>query len=182
MQSRLTAKPTASGRHPKYSHLVYCEIDEKSYGGIVVTSLALPYHELFYQGEWQALEAFDQKCIDRGFGYVSDDLLECFEPTREVDPDKLYWYTSSMYMIEFQLPGQCILDCSHAGQCDQDVEYWIGKLDLSHIDPAKLVLELAEYGAWDQDELSDHDENLARLVWIATNDLSEAITQGEYND
>lgn len=84
MQSRLTAKPNAMGRHPKYSHLVYCEIDEKSYGGIVVTSPALPYHDLFYQGEWQALETFDQKCIDRGFGYISDDLLECFEPTRGI--------------------------------------------------------------------------------------------------
>lgn len=42
--------------------------------------------------------------------------------------------------------------------------------------------ELAEYGAWDQDELSDHDANLARLVWSAANDLSETITQGEYND
>lgn len=99
-----------------------------------------------------------------------------------VDTDKLYWFTSSHGSIEFRLPGQCILDCSHAGQCDQDVEYWIGKLDLSHIDPAKLALELAEYGAWDQGELSDHDANLARLVWNAANDLSEEIKQGEYND
>lgn len=95
-----------------------------------------------------------------------------------VDTDKLYWFTSSSGSIEFRLPGQCILDCSHAGQCDQDVEYWIGKLDLSHVDPAKLALELAEYGAWDQGELSDHDANLARLVWCAANDLSETINHG----
>jgi len=99
-----------------------------------------------------------------------------------VDTDKLYWFTSSHGSIEFRLPGQCILDCSHAGQCDQDVEYWLTQLDLSEIDPACLAIELSEYGAWEDDELQDHDLNLARLVWIAAGDLQETKTQGGYND
>lgn len=99
-----------------------------------------------------------------------------------IDPDKLYWYTSSMYMVEFRLPGQAIIDCHHSGQCDNEVEYWIQKLDLSDIDPDHLAGELGEYGSWDRDELSDHDANLARIVWLAAADLQEAIAQGEYND
>jgi len=99
-----------------------------------------------------------------------------------IDPSRLYCYTSSMYCVQMQLPGECIIDCSHAGQCDQDVAYWIGKLDLSDLDPEKIKLELREYGAWDRDELSDHDANLARIVWLAAADLQETIAQGEYND
>jgi len=103
-----------------------------------------------------------------------------FDPV--IDPDKLYWYTSSMYCVEMQLPGQCIIDCSHAGQCAQDVEFWIGKLDLSDLDPEKIRLELSGCGAWDRDELSSDPDNLARFLWSACNDLIEAITQGEYEN
>lgn len=99
-----------------------------------------------------------------------------------VDTEKLYWFTSSMGRVEFQLPGQCVIDCYHSGQCDQDVEYWIGKLDLSSIDPACLAHELGEYGAWEEEDLQDHDLNLARIVWLAAGDLQEAIAQGEYID
>lgn len=99
-----------------------------------------------------------------------------------IDPSRLYWYTSSIHCVEMQLPGECIIDCSHAGQCDQDVAHWIGKLDLSDLDPEKIRLELSEYGAWDRDELSSDPDNLARFLWSACNDLAETITQGEYND
>lgn len=99
-----------------------------------------------------------------------------------VNPDKLYWFTSSSGSVEFQLPGQCIIDCSHSGQCDDDVEYWLTQLDLSEIDPACLASELGEYGAWDEEELQDHDLNLARIVWIAAGDISEQVCGGEYHD
>lgn len=32
---------------------------------------------------------------------------------------------------------------------------------------------LFHYGAWDTDELSDHDANLRRLVWIVAGDIRE---------
>lgn len=125
-------------------------------------------------------------CDNGGFNaYVCPDgchTVSFDRVSREIDPDKMYWYASSMYMIEFELPGQCILDCFHPGQCDNEVAYWIPKLDLSGIDPDHLAGELGEYGAWDRDELSDHDANLARIVWIAAADLQETIAQGEYNE
>lgn len=32
---------------------------------------------------------------------------------------------------------------------------------------------LASYGAWDDEQLADHDENLRRLVWLTGCDLRE---------
>lgn len=36
-----------------------------------------------------------------------------------------------------------------------------------------LRLTLREYGAWDESELRDHNENEKRIVWIAACDLRE---------
>lgn len=44
---------------------------------------------------------------------------------------------------------------------------------LAKIDPDTLREELREYGAWDGDELADHDANLMRLVWVAACDVAE---------
>lgn len=66
---------------------------------------------------------------------------------------------------------------SHQGQCDDDVRELSGvksiARQLAKIDPTLLASELREYGAWDSDELADHDQNLQRLVWIAACDISE---------
>ncbi len=40
-------------------------------------------------------------------------------------------------------------------------------------DTLKLVDELQGYGAWDEVELGDHDQNIQRMLWIAACDLHE---------
>lgn len=45
---------------------------------------------------------------------------------------------------------------------------------LSAIDPAVLRRVLSEYGAWDIFQLSDHDANLSRILWIAADDIRSA--------
>jgi len=72
--------------------------------------------------------------------------------------------------------------CSHAGQCDSDVE-WLRQQpyiieQLSGIKPKLLTNILREYGAWDDGDLADHKANLDRLVWIACCDTAENA-QGE---
>jgi len=66
---------------------------------------------------------------------------------------------------------------SHSGSCDADVadlvELPTMARKLSKLDPADIAAELAEYGAWDSDELADHDQNLHRLVWVAGCDIAE---------
>jgi hypothetical protein len=44
---------------------------------------------------------------------------------------------------------------------------------MAKINPAVLAEELKEYGAWDAEELADHDQNIQRLLWIAGNDVAE---------
>jgi hypothetical protein len=45
---------------------------------------------------------------------------------------------------------------------------------LAALDPAIVASELKEFGAWDSTELSNHADNLMRLLWIACADLVEA--------
>lgn len=66
---------------------------------------------------------------------------------------------------------------SHSGQCVDDIAYLrtIPRIrrQLDKIDPEALRKELKEYGAWDENELSDHDANLSRILWIACGDIVE---------
>ena len=67
--------------------------------------------------------------------------------------------------------------CSHQGDCLPDVQETVGHdsmaSQLEKIDPDVLRSELAEYGAWDDEELANHDDNLERIVWLASNDVAE---------
>ena len=71
------------------------------------------------------------------------------------------------------LPEECILDCSTPGQdAIESVEYWIKCLGFNA--PEDYTREyLKGYGAWDNEELSDHDANLKRLLWIMCGNLRE---------
>ena len=94
-------------------------------------------------------------------------------------PTALYW--ASFNRFELRLPGQCVIDCSHSGQCDSDVSFWVDKIQ-AQIDadnfsnkptPDKIRAELKEYGAWDSAELADDTSNMRRLVWCAACNISE---------
>jgi hypothetical protein len=87
------------------------------------------------------------------------------------------WFTSSSGRIELKMTLEQARSASHQGQCDNDVRE-LSKVpaiarQLAKIDPAILATELREYGAWDDQELADHDQNLQRLVWIAAGDIVE---------
>jgi hypothetical protein len=49
------------------------------------------------------------------------------------------------------------------------------KKQLDRLDPDRVREVLRNYGAWDQAELSDHDANLGRLLWIACGDIVESL-------
>jgi hypothetical protein len=87
------------------------------------------------------------------------------------------WYTSSSGRIELKMTREQARSASHPGPCDTDVESLVKRpsisCQLSAIDPRVLRDELREYGAWDETELADHDQNLHRLVWLAAGDIIE---------
>ena len=87
------------------------------------------------------------------------------------------WFSTSSGRIELNITKAQAAIGSHQGQCDSDIAYLRTipaiRRQLNKLDPALLYKELAEYGAWDDEELSDHDANLSRLLWIACGDIAE---------
>lgn len=67
--------------------------------------------------------------------------------------------------------------CPHTGAADESIAYMRTLpeviAELSGLDPDKLRTELQEYGAWDEQELADHNENLNRILWIAAGQVQE---------
>ena len=88
----------------------------------------------------------------------------------------MYW-TESLGRIELQITKAQAQSCSHPGQCEQDVEALMKApsiaRQLKKLDPALVATCLKEYGAWDEIELSNHNDNLTRLLWCACCDISE---------
>ena len=64
---------------------------------------------------------------------------------------------------------------SHIGPCDNDVRALVTQLrhQLEQIDPALIAAELAEYGAWETEDLADIEANFERIVWIAACNIRE---------
>jgi hypothetical protein len=87
------------------------------------------------------------------------------------------WFTSSHGTIEIQMTMAQAESASHQGQCDDDVLALSNnrkiRAQLERIDPKILRDELREYGAWDDQELADHGQNLQRILWIAAGDIVE---------
>jgi len=91
------------------------------------------------------------------------------------------WFSTSSGRIELRMTLAQARTAAHSGSCDEDVRWLSQRPDIADqldgIDPSLLVAELREYGAWDETELADHDQNLQRLVWIAAGDIVEESNQ-----
>lgn len=87
------------------------------------------------------------------------------------------YFISSDGSIELHIEFDDAEGAYHQGQCSDDVQALSNKPyiaeQLKKIDPVKLQGELKQYGAWDTDELSDHDENIQRILWLACGDIVE---------
>jgi len=87
------------------------------------------------------------------------------------------WYTSGCGGINLQMTKAQAASASHQGQCDDDVAALAKHpkiaRQLAKINPKALRDELQGYGAWDDAELSDHAQNLQRILWIAAGDIVE---------
>jgi len=87
------------------------------------------------------------------------------------------WWTESLGRIELQITKAQAESCSHPGPCDDDVaalrQAPAIRRQLARLNPETVCNALREYGAWDDAELANHDENLSRLLWIACCDITE---------
>ena len=90
----------------------------------------------------------------------------------------MHW-TDSYGFIELTITKAQEHAGHHQGQCDRDIADLRRvpsiKKQLDRLDPDRVREVLRDYGAWDQAELSDHDANLDRLLWIACGDIVESL-------
>lgn len=77
--------------------------------------------------------------------------------------------TVTTYDIQVRMPRAMARDMSHAGDCMPEVQKWYDRLreQLQDVPDDLLALCLKQYGAWSDGELTDHDMNLKRMLWIA---------------
>lgn len=80
---------------------------------------------------------------------------------------------------ETELPGEAIESVPSQGAADDAVEYLRSALDVE-VDAEELKEFLSCYGAWNDEELSDHDNNIERLLWLACLDCQENNTTTFY--
>ena len=71
------------------------------------------------------------------------------------------------------------LFASHQGKCDEEVDYLLTlpkiRKQLRNIPDEDIIAELAEYGAWNNEELKDSYQNDMRIVWIAACNIKENL-------
>lgn len=90
----------------------------------------------------------------------------------DINPDSLYWLTSSCGRIEMQVPGELLLDLTDQGPVDDAAQRWAAELDWSGVDDATLIDDLDEYGC-DWDYSSQH-MNRARFLWLAAGSVVDS--------
>jgi len=70
-------------------------------------------------------------------------------------------------------------ECSRSGDNEYSVNYYMNlpkyKKQLLKLDKEQVRNELNEYGAWEDDELENHEDNLQRLFWLACGNISDMI-------
>lgn len=86
-------------------------------------------------------------------------------------------WNSSNYGNDLEITKHQANNCSHSGNCETDVLELMDvpkiKRQLNKLDKESLKLELSDYGAWDDKELNNHQDNLMRWLWISCCDITE---------
>lgn len=65
-----------------------------------------------------------------------------------------------------------LIDCGKPGDAEEAVRYVLSHYDVDG-DPTYCRQYLRVMGAWDDEELADHGENVKRLVWLTGGSLYE---------
>ena len=96
------------------------------------------------------------------------------------------WWSDGSGRIELEMTLKQARSASHPGPCDADVTALakVPKIarQLKKINPEQLRATLKEYGAYEEKELANHDENLERILWIAAGDISDDHTKRRTNE
>lgn len=95
-------------------------------------------------------------------------------------PELMQWSDGHGFIV-LEIDIEDAKSGAHQGRCDDDIAalrtlpYIANQLDALDVQTVASIMR--EYGAWDREELADHDANLSRLLWIACGDLTEEAFQ-----
>jgi len=70
-------------------------------------------------------------------------------------------------------------ECSRSGNNEYSVNYYMNlpkyKKQLLKLDKEQVRQELNDLGAWEDDELKNHEDNLQRLFWLSCGNIMDMI-------
>ena len=86
---------------------------------------------------------------------------------------------ASFNRFELNITKAQVLAAYHSGAMDDDIAE-LAKVPsiarhLKKLDPEQVRAELAEYGAWNEEELQDHAQNLQRILWLGVCNIWEDL-------
>ncbi len=86
---------------------------------------------------------------------------------------------TSFNRFELNITKAQVLATWHPGAMDDDIAA-LAKVpriarQLKKLDPEQVRLELAGCGAWNDDDLQDHAQNLQRVLWLGVCDIWEEL-------
>lgn len=122
--------------------------------------------------------------IDTLYGKVSKAINESNEEESE---DGIWWNGSSSGNIEIQLTKDQAASASVGGIDNESaIDDLLTNPEISSqfddISDDALKSELEDYGAWDDEELSDREMNIKRVLWLAAGDISNGLVEGDMNE
>ena len=85
-------------------------------------------------------------------------------------------YTYFEHLGEVQLTTEMVDEIAVSGRNDEAVAHWaprFASMNDSALAPHAVRAALAEYGAWDDEELEDDAANIERILWLAAHDIRE---------
>ncbi len=74
------------------------------------------------------------------------------------------------------LPDECVEDCSRPGlPADENVDFWFKQGITAEVEDEPIRAELKETGGWNDEELSDDEQNRKRIIWIAACNIRDEM-------
>jgi len=100
------------------------------------------------------------------------------------DMAKFEDYFTYQAQEELMIPYEVVALCSQQGDMGENVKSVLEnneeiRIQFYALDKEKVKYSLKEYGAWEDDDLQDHQTNLERLLWCSCCDISEEINAFE---
>lgn len=107
--------------------------------------------------------------------------------SNEEESEDGIWWSSSSGDIEIQLTKDQAESASVGGVDNESaIDDLLTNPEISSqfddISDDALKSELEGYGAWDDEELSDREMNIKRVLWLAAGDISDGLVEGDMNE